>query len=246
MQEALPLSFALLAGTGHAFEADHLIAVSTLVARHDHRRDAVREGLFWGLGHTTTLVVFGGALLLSRSLITHTNYFEAAVGALLLVLGLSRLTDKSYYQTAPPRYRRGTAYAVGLVHGLAGSGALVLLLMGSLRSAWLGVAYLALFGLGSVVGMLGATGLMSVPFTQRMRFSRNLRAGLVIVSALLSIGYGGWMIYGNLFRSAEIVKSKHQSLRAERSNPSFSKRQTLVCAEPIAVLVGKHPEFLPG
>ncbi|RPD47142.1 urease accessory protein [Hymenobacter sediminis] len=223
MHDLLPIAFAFLAGMGHAFEADHLIAVSTLVARHDNRLRAVQEGLFWGLGHTTTLVVFGGALLLSRALVSHSNYFEAAVGLMLLVMGLSRLTDKSYYQTGPPRYRRGTAYAVGLVHGLAGSGALVLLLMGSLKNPWLGVAYLLLFGLGSVLGMLGATGLMSIPFTQRMRFSRNLRAGMVVASALLSIGYGGWMVYGNLF------KAENQELRtqapvlptpAHTSNPS--------------------------
>ncbi|MBX0292401.1 urease accessory protein [Hymenobacter sp. HSC-4F20] len=222
MHDLLPIAFAFLAGMGHAFEADHLIAVSTLVARHDSRLRAVQEGLFWGLGHTTTLVVFGGALLLSRALISHSNYFEAAVGLMLLVMGLSRLTDKSYYQTAPPRYRRGTAYAVGLVHGLAGSGALVLLLMGSLKNPWLGVAYLLLFGLGSVLGMLGATGLMSIPFTQRMRFSRNLRAGMVVASALLSIGYGGWMVYGNLFGAP-----KQEPRTQTRSTPPPENRSGL-------------------
>ncbi|QIX62203.1 urease accessory protein [Hymenobacter sp. BT18] len=215
MHDALPLLFAFLVGMGHAFEADHLIAVTNLVARHDSRLLAVREGLFWGLGHTTTLVLFGGALLVSKSAVEHSNYFEAGVGAMLLLMGLSRLTDKSQYQTKPPRYQRGAAYAVGLVHGLAGSGALVVLLMGSMRTTWLGVAYLLLFGLGSVAGMLGASALVSIPFTQRMRLSYGLRTGMVVVSALLSIGYGSWMIYGNLF-SAE-----KQELRAQmRSTPA--------------------------
>ncbi|WP_210115985.1 urease accessory protein [Hymenobacter wooponensis] len=196
---------------GHAFEADHLIAVSTLVARHDSRLLAVKDGLYWGLGHTTTLVVFGGLLLGTRLTLQHSNYFEAAVGAMLLIMGLSRLTNKEYYRKGPPaRYRRSTAYAVGLIHGLAGSGALVLLVMGSIPSIGLGMAYLLLFGLGSVVGMLGATGLMSVPFTQRMRFSHTLRVGMVVASALVSMCYGGWMLYSNLFRS------EHAELRTQR------------------------------
>lgn len=203
MHTLLPIAFAFLVGMGHAFEPDHLIAVSTLVARHDSRLLAVKDGLYWGLGHTTTLVVFGGILLGTRLTLQHSNYFEAAVGAMLLLMGLSRLTNKAYYRKGPmpARYRRSTAYAVGLVHGLAGSGALVLLVMGSVPNVWLGVAYLLLFGLGSVLGMLGATSLMSVPFTQRMRFSRTLRVSMVVASAVVSMAYGGWMLYSNLLRT---------------------------------------------
>lgn len=200
MEALLPIAFAFLIGMGHAFEPDHLIAVSTLVARHDSRLLAVKDGLYWGLGHTTTLVVLGGMLLGTRLTLQHSNYFEAAVGAMLLIMGLSRLTNKAYYRKGlpPARYRRSTAYAVGLVHGLAGSGALVLLVMGSVPNIWLGVAYLLLFGLGSVLGMLAATSLMSVPFTQRMRLSRTLRVGMVVASAVVSMAYGGWMLYSNL------------------------------------------------
>ncbi|TGE07609.1 urease accessory protein [Hymenobacter fodinae] len=214
MHNLLPIAFAFLVGMGHAFEADHLIAVSTLVARHDSRLLAVKDGLYWGLGHTTTLVVFGGLLLGTRLTLAHSNYFEAAVGAMLLLMGLSRLTNKAYYRKGPmpARYRRSTAYAVGLVHGLAGSGALVLLVMGSIPSVGLGLAYLLLFGLGSVVGMLGATGLMSVPFTQRMRFSHSLRVGMVVASALVSICYGGWMLYSNL------VRTEDKDLRTQTSS----------------------------
>ena len=55
-----------------------------------------------------------------------------------------------------------------------------------------------LFGLGSVLGMLAAVGLMHLPFTPRMRLGRRLRAGAVVLSSALSVGYGGWMVWVNL------------------------------------------------
>jgi hypothetical protein len=90
------------------------------------------------------------------------------------------------------------AYAVGLLHGLAGSGALVLLVMSEIRSPWLSLAYFAVFGLGSILGMFVVVGLCSVPFTWRMWISRVVKTAAVTLSSLLCIGYGGWMIYGNV------------------------------------------------
>lgn len=199
MQALLPFLFALIMGLGHAFEPDHLLAVSTLVARHDGLRPALREGFFWGLGHTTMLVVFGSLIIFGRLSLGPSGYFEAAVGVMLITLGMSRLLSKSSYQppTGAPA-RPGFAYAVGLVHGLAGSGALVLLVLSAIRQPLGAVLYILLFGLGSVLGMLAATGLMSVPFTRRMRLGRRLRAGAVVLSATLSVAYGGWMVWAHV------------------------------------------------
>ncbi|MGI4874834.1 MAG: hypothetical protein ACRYFX_27075 [Janthinobacterium lividum] len=199
MQPVLPVLFAAVVGLGHAFEPDHLLAVSTLVARHDRLGPALRDGLFWGLGHTTMLVLFGSVLIFSRAAWLQSGYFEAAVGLMLIGLGISRLLDKNSYQSfRKPQQQAGLAYTVGLVHGLAGGGALVLTMLGSISQPAWAVAYLLLFGLGSVLGMLAAVGLMRVPFTRRMRLGRRLRAGAVVLSSGLSVGYGGWMIYSNL------------------------------------------------
>ncbi len=196
MHTLLPLLFAIVMGMGHAFEPDHLLAVSTLVARHDQLRAALKNGLFWGLGHTTMLVIFGGLIIFSRATFLQSHYFEAVVGMMLIGLGISRLLDKnSYRQVQLASQRASVAYTVGLVHGLAGSGALVLLAMSALPGVAGAIAYILLFGLGSVLGMLVAVSLMRIPFTPRMRLGRRLRAGAVVLSSVLSVGYGGWMVW---------------------------------------------------
>jgi len=184
---------------GHAFEPDHLLAVSTLVTRHDRIGPALRDGLFWGLGHTTMLVVFGSIIIFSRATWLQSGYFEAAVGIMLIGLGISRLLDKNSYQSFQlPKQRIGFAYTVGLVHGLAGSGALVLAVLSAIAQPAWAVVYILLFGLGSVLGMLVAVSLMRVPFTLRMQLGRRLRAGAVVLSSALSVGYGGWMVWVNV------------------------------------------------
>jgi len=200
MQAILPVLFASVAGMGHAFEPDHLLAVGNLISRRDTFAEALRDGVYWGLGHTTTLVVIGSVILLGRVTFLTSGYFEAAVGLMLIIMGISRLLDQRH---PPAKVRPGVkpsraAYAVGLLHGLAGSGALVLLVMSEIRSPWLSVLYFAVFGIGSILGMFIVAGLCSVPFTKRMKISRTLKFGTVTLSSLLCIGYGGWMIYGNV------------------------------------------------
>lgn len=200
MEALLPLAFATVAGMGHAFEADHLLAVSSIVSRRDTLSQALRDGLYWGLGHTTTLVVLGSVILLSRATFLHSGWFEVIVGLMLIGMGASRLFDKNTFsrRPAPVRYQPGVAYTVGLVHGLAGSGALVLLVMSEIRGLLLGVTYLLVFGLGSVLGMLSVAALLSIPFTRRMRISFTVRAAAIVLSSLICIGYGGWMVLANV------------------------------------------------
>ena len=180
MQGVLPILFASVAGMGHAFEPDHLLAVDNLISRRDTLAEALHDGMYWGLGHTITLV---------------------AVGSLMLVvMGFSRLLGQ---RRPSARVRPGAtpsraAYAVSLLHGLAGSGALVLLVMSEIRSPWLSVLYFAVFGVGSILGIFIVAGLCSVPFTKRMRISRVLKFNAVTLSSLLCIGYSGWMIYRNV------------------------------------------------
>ena len=200
MNTLLPLFFAMLAGLGHAFEPDHLLAVGNLISRRDTLAEALRDGVYWGLGHTTMLVVVGSIILLGRVTVLTSGYFEAAVGLLLVVMGISRLRE----QCRPPaKVRPGTtpsraAFAVGLLHGLAGSGALVLMVMSEIRNVWLSVLYFAVFGIGSIVGMFIVAGLCSVPFTRRMKISRILKTATVMLSSLACVVYGGWMIFRNI------------------------------------------------
>ncbi|KAA3436304.1 urease accessory protein [Rufibacter hautae] len=206
MQTLMPLMFASLVGMGHAFEADHLIAVGNIVSKRDSWLLAMKDGLYWGLGHTTTIVLLGSLIILSQVIFLHSTsyqagfgYFEAGVGLMLVVMGISRLTNKqNFSRNRTPRYQHSYAYTVGLIHGLAGSGALVVSIMGKIEDPWLGVAYLVMFGVGSILGMFVAAGLVNIPFTQRMKIGRNVRMGMVLASSVLCVAYGGWMMYENL------------------------------------------------
>jgi hypothetical protein len=91
---------------GHAFEPDHLLAVANLILRRDSLAEALRDGLYWGLDHTTTLVVVGAIILLGRVTVFNSGYFEAAVGLMLVVMGIGRLLEQA---RAPAWVRPGAA-----------------------------------------------------------------------------------------------------------------------------------------
>ncbi len=84
---------------------------------------------------------------------------------------------------------------VGTMHGLAGSGAITLLVMTQINSAWLGLLYLAVFGLGSIAGMLLMSGLIGLPFALTSRNLSTLHHRLQTAAAALSIAFGLWYVY---------------------------------------------------
>ncbi|SEL85327.1 Cytochrome C biogenesis protein transmembrane region [Parapedobacter koreensis] len=220
---------ALLLGTMHAFEADHLLAMSSIVTKRSKWTHAIREGVYWGMGHTSTIILVGILMITLKVAIPESNfsYFEAAVGFMLIGLGgyriykffsNNRVVVHSHTHThrigeLPHRLQhqlhmhindrtnashKRLAYGVGMVHGLAGSGELVVAAAALYINPWLGLAYLALFGMGTVFGMAIATGLLHLPFTQKALLSQQITVSLAWVSALLCIGYGTWISYENL------------------------------------------------
>ncbi len=241
MESTFPLLFAALVGFGHAFEADHLLAVSNIVTRRKSVLAAIKDGIAWGLGHTSTIFVIGLMIIVGKVAITEQtfHYFEAAVGAMLVGLGLLRLqylwkqgrpmhrhwhwsaiflrkkqsprtatpfrppTHPAFdsnlaLQYAPPAESHRLAYAIGLVHGLAGSGALVLLVMSQIPNAASAMLYLLIFGAGSIAGILLASGVFSLPFSKKLSASTVLQTSLTVLSSVLCIGYGGMVIFENL------------------------------------------------
>jgi len=205
MDTSLPLLFAAVVGFGHAFEADHLVAVSNIVTKRDRVTLAIKDGIFWGLGHSSTIILIGLIMIIGKAtfLDGYFGYFEAIVGLMLVVLGVFRL-----YQFFKLKNRTATlidaeqnhqlAYGVGLVHGLAGSGAMILLVMTEIQGGVNSMLYLLIFGTGSVLGMLVAAGIFSLPFSKKIANNTSLQTGLIMVSSLLCIGYGGFVIIENL------------------------------------------------
>ncbi len=202
MESMLPLLFALGIGFSHAFEADHLIAISNIVTSRTRTHLAMKDGVFWGLGHTTTILIVGliimvGKLAVSESLF---GYLEGIVGVLLIVLGvlrLQRLLKPKASSVNTNKNGHTVAYSVGLIHGLAGSGAVVLIAIAEVQGFFTEFFYLLSFGFGSIAGMLIAAGLFSLPFSKRLASLQSLQYSMVILSSLLCIGYGG-LILSNL------------------------------------------------
>src|SRR5215470_12083254 len=84
---------------------------------------------------------------------------------------------------------------IGMMHGLAGSGALMLLVLAQISSSWLGLLYVATFGVGSIVGMLMMSGLIGLPFAFSSKRMTHLHQGLQTVAAVFSICFGIWYAY---------------------------------------------------
>lgn len=209
MQTLLPLLFAGVVGFGHAFEIDHLLAVSSIASRRKSVWPAIKDGIYWGLGHTSTILLIGAFVLLARVAVAEQtfHYFEAGVGLMLILLGAQRIwktwQHERHHATAHRHHEphgHRLAYGVGLVHGLAGSGTLILLVMTELNSAWEGIAYLLIFGLGSIAGMLLASGIFSLPFSSKVPAGPVLHRGLTLLSSLLCIGFGCKVVFENLAR----------------------------------------------
>ena len=198
---ALVLGFLL--GLKHATDADHVVAVSTIVGENRNIWRGVWIGAVWGLGHTTTLMVLGVIILAFRGLLegyeSIAPLLEFGVGVMMVLLGgqvfwnLARgrlhVHEHSHdathhvhvHATHDPAespdvesghgflhlgrpFFRVKSYTIGIVHGLAGSAAVMLILLQTLPSFWAGVAYLVLFGVGTILSMALVTVLLGIPF----------------------------------------------------------------------------------
>ncbi len=220
-----PLLLTIYAGFTHAFEADHLLAVSNIVSDRNNIKLSLKDGIFWGLGHASTIIIIGILMILFKATISAQSfqYFEAIVGAMLIILGIYRLVKffvakKIVIHTHGHQHQGGAhkhlhvhlnkteklthphslAYGVGLVHGLAGSGALILIVMSQMKGPVDGLAYLLIFGAGCIIGMMLAAGFFSIPFSKKVMQAKALQSFLIITSSLLCLLYGVKVIYENL------------------------------------------------
>lgn len=161
----LTYSTALLLGTLHALEPDHMAAVTSFAVRRPGPREAVRFGVQWSIGHGGAILVIGGALLMLGLHLpeTTTHWMERFVGVVMIGLGIwAYRSARALYGHGPDGHVHAGhghsdgqgATAVGLVHGLAGSGSAVALIpVLGFDSPAPGMLYLAVFAVGTVAGM---------------------------------------------------------------------------------------------
>lgn len=198
MSDAFPLvgGFGLLIGLRHAMEPDHLAAVATLVTRHHSVVRASRLGLAWGLGHSGVILaaVVVASLGMRLPPPAHAGAELAAAG-LLVVLGVTAIRRwrrvASGDTVAPADAMRSLSF--GLLHGLAGSGVVAALLVATLPTFPARLLGAAVFGCGTILGMVaassllaGATGLM--PESRALRRGWHAAAGAVSVAAGIALG----------------------------------------------------------
>lgn len=209
------LALGFLFGVRHATDSDHVIAVSTIVSRERSASGALRVGALWGLGHSATLLAVGGALVGFGWIIPPRLglSMEMSVAVMLIVLGtlnlsgaLSHLTRGAHPHLHPAGLERGSVPAlrtrvslrpllIGIVHGLAGSAAVALLVLATIRSVATALLYLALFGLGTVVGMMLLTLLLSLPLSALSRRFPSMQRPLARVAGAVSIVFGLVLAY---------------------------------------------------
>lgn len=161
----LPIGF--LVGMVHAVEADHIAAVAALTGRADGRRALIARGFFWGLGHTLTLfVICATALLLGLTIsATVEASMELVVGAVIAGLGAQVLRRLVAPRAAAHTHGggHGKALAIGMMHGAAGSAGLLVLMLAATENFVAALVYLAVFGIGSILGMVALTAMASYP-----------------------------------------------------------------------------------
>lgn len=236
-------------GMRHATDADHVVAVATIVSRQRTIWGGALIGTLWGIGHTLTMVVVGAAIIVFNVVIPPRIGLstEFAVALMLVLLGVLTLTGRmqriteslsraprdpqvhshphahgDYVHSHPHGHRPGAhghaedvtpvarldrilgrlgiyqvlrPLIVGVVHGLAGSAAIALLVLTTIRNPVWATAYLLIFGVGTIVGMMLVTGLMALPFAYTARRFSGLNRHLATASGLLSLGFGLWLAY---------------------------------------------------
>jgi len=208
-----------LLGMRHALEPDHLAAVSTLVTGERSTWKAAFLGMCWGLGHTLTLVAAGAVLVILRAEMPPrmSDLFELTVALMLIGLGLRAIYLAARQGPAGPvhlHHHGGIVHVhrgapahihigawtlarrpliVGAIHGLAGSGALTALVLATLPSTAARLTYMAVFGLGSTLGMAALSGLLGWPLARagsHRALARGVSLAVGCVSTVLGLAWG--------------------------------------------------------
>jgi high-affinity nickel-transport protein len=239
-----------LLGVRHAADADHVVAISTIVSRGRTAGRALAVGVLWGLGHMLTVTAVGAAIILFDAAISPLVglSMDLSVGVMLIVLGLSNLSGTTQWVTAvltassdsrpalhihphahgdyvhshphghdpeshghreddtPPArldrmfgdlgmYQTIRPIVVGVVHGLAGSAAIVLMILATIRDPLSAIAYLIVFGMGTIAGMMMITLAIALPLVYAQRRLDRFANYLAIGCGFLSVAFGLLVVY---------------------------------------------------
>jgi high-affinity nickel-transport protein len=245
------LGLGFFLGMRHATDADHVVAIATIVTRQQTTRAAAIAGLLWGVGHSLTVFVVGAAIILARIAIPDRVGvgLELSVGLMLIVLGVANIV--AFFHLRPAVWRRGghgvagevhthahghgdyvhthphghspdvhphrpdqtplakldrmferarlygwvRPVVIGTLHGLAGSAAVALLVAAAVADTSSAVAYLIVFGIGTIAGMVLIT--VSIASALRLAGQRSEKTAqrLGLISGVASVLFGVLFAY---------------------------------------------------
>lgn len=212
------LGIGCILGIKHAIEPDHVIAVSTIASQSKNLWRSTLSGVFWGIGHTATLFLVGLVLILTKNSIPDkwSGSLEFAVGIMLVYLGISSLlvmrkkaahlkihshgskthVHSQFPDSTAPRNKVSymKSMIIGMIHGLAGSAAMVLLTMSTVTTVWDGAIYILCFGIGTIAGMLFFTTILGIPFVLSSN-NKSVNMSLTSITGVVSILFGLYYMY---------------------------------------------------
>lgn len=207
------LGVGFLLGLRHATDADHVAAVSAFVAQHRSLAKSCLLGTFWGAGHTIALLTAGVATIafkltispaVERGLETLVGFVLIALGG-QIVLGSIGGVEQHRHLHAPDAHspdghihllRMGRRpFLVGMLHGMAGSAALMLLVLSTIAHPLSGLLYITVFGVGSTAGMLVLSGLIALPFALTAHRWAALNTVIRGAAGLCSLGLGLYLVW---------------------------------------------------
>ena len=190
------MALGLFLGLRHAFEADHIAAVAAIASRERNPLRSSFIGGFWGAGHLASLLLVGLPVVGFGLHFPHELDvpLELGVAAMIVFLGVGGLTRGMAIRDAHGHAHSIGPFCVGAMHGLAGSGALTLVILATMPSRMDGLFYLGSFGLGSVVGMMAASTTLSIPLAiwglKGTGAARTLSRGVSLASVVFGVYYG--------------------------------------------------------
>ncbi|MDQ6828470.1 MAG: sulfite exporter TauE/SafE family protein [Gemmatimonadota bacterium] len=213
----LLLLTALALGAMHSFAPDHLAAVSVFVSRRPSWRRAMSLGARWGLGHSLTVLIVGGTLALSglRMPERFATNAERAVGVVLIVIGVAALARSARlhvhthahddgtkhwhlhgHASAPTHdHGHGALLGIGMLHGLAGTGALVVALPAVVAaSRGQALLYLICFGAGTILSMAMFGAAAGHALRAASRSSARVLRFATLLAGASSVGVGAWWL----------------------------------------------------
>jgi ABC-type nickel/cobalt efflux system permease component RcnA len=226
----------LVLGIRHSTDADHVVAISTIVSKQRSIRNAAFIGSVWGIGHTITIFIVGSLIILFGVEIPPRIglSMEFSVAVMLILLGVLNLTGvmqkvtryftpaiaKPKNTCAPERmeermemrttrteklrqisvsrfglYQCLRPLVIGLVHGLAGSAAVALLVLSTIHNPVWATVYLLIFGAGTMIGMMCMTSAIALPLAYTGDRFSGLRRYLGVASGMVSLCFGSFLVY---------------------------------------------------